>query len=232
MLCTSGAGAVLTALPWAEPGWDDPVPAVDSHLHRMPDLHVEWLLAVAARHPDQTPALADSAARTENARLVEPRASAPDATMRGARPPVSDPHTPGLALLGLIVSVWRSYRPGSPTPPAEVSELVEGCRVRDDRLLEPDFSFLIALPAGDATGKWRTSRSTSPGAPPSRASTTCCGPQWTETRYRVVTESGTPVGACLPVAVVSPAGRLARHQSYFTTSFHLLDWPQTARRTG
>jgi AcrR family transcriptional regulator len=44
--------------------------------------------------------------------------------------PVRDPHSLGLALLGLIVSVWRWYRPGGPTPLAEVSELIEGCCVR------------------------------------------------------------------------------------------------------
>jgi AcrR family transcriptional regulator len=44
--------------------------------------------------------------------------------------PVRDPHTLGQALLGLIVSVWRWYRPGGQTPLAEVSELIEGCCVR------------------------------------------------------------------------------------------------------
>jgi AcrR family transcriptional regulator len=44
--------------------------------------------------------------------------------------PVRDPHALGLALLGLIVSVWRWYRPGGPTPLAEVSDLIEGCCVR------------------------------------------------------------------------------------------------------
>lgn len=44
--------------------------------------------------------------------------------------PVRDPHTLGQALLGLIVSVWRWYRPGGPTPLAEVSEMIEGCCVR------------------------------------------------------------------------------------------------------
>jgi TetR/AcrR family transcriptional regulator, cholesterol catabolism regulator len=44
--------------------------------------------------------------------------------------PVRDAHTLGLALLGLIVSVWRWYRPGGPTPLAEVQELIEGCCVR------------------------------------------------------------------------------------------------------
>lgn len=44
--------------------------------------------------------------------------------------PVRDPHTLGLALLGLIVSVWRWYRPGGPTSLSDVSELIEGCCVR------------------------------------------------------------------------------------------------------
>ncbi|HEX6355988.1 TetR/AcrR family transcriptional regulator [Actinophytocola sp.] len=44
--------------------------------------------------------------------------------------PVRDPHTLGQALLGLIVSVWRWYRPGGPTPLSEVSDLIEGCCVR------------------------------------------------------------------------------------------------------
>ncbi len=44
--------------------------------------------------------------------------------------PVRDAHTLSLALLGLIVSVWRWYRPGGPTPLAEVRELIEGCCLR------------------------------------------------------------------------------------------------------
>lgn len=48
---------------------------------------------------------------------------------RGAFP-VRDAHTLGLALLGLIVSVWRWYRPSGPTPLSEISELIEGCCVR------------------------------------------------------------------------------------------------------
>jgi hypothetical protein len=46
----------------------------------------------------------------------------------------------------------------------------------------------------------------------------------TETVYGVVTESGRPVGAFLSAAVISPAGRIARYQAYFTTSFQLVDW--------
>ncbi|MEV4318057.1 TetR family transcriptional regulator [Actinocrispum sp. NPDC049592] len=44
--------------------------------------------------------------------------------------PVRDAHTMALALLGMIVSVWRWYRPTGTTPLAEVSELIEGCCVR------------------------------------------------------------------------------------------------------
>ena len=44
--------------------------------------------------------------------------------------PVRDAHTLGLALLGLIVSVWRWYRPSGVTTLGEISELIEGCCVR------------------------------------------------------------------------------------------------------
>jgi AcrR family transcriptional regulator len=44
--------------------------------------------------------------------------------------PVRDAHTLALALLGMIVSVWRWYRPGGPTPLPEVRDLIEGCCVR------------------------------------------------------------------------------------------------------
>jgi AcrR family transcriptional regulator len=44
--------------------------------------------------------------------------------------PVRDAHTMALALLGLIVSVWRWYRPTGSTLLSEVCELIEGCCVR------------------------------------------------------------------------------------------------------
>ena len=44
--------------------------------------------------------------------------------------PVRDAHTLALALLGLIVSVWRWYRPSGSTPLDEVRDLIEGCCVR------------------------------------------------------------------------------------------------------
>ncbi|HEX6360968.1 hypothetical protein [Actinophytocola sp.] len=71
-LCAGTPGDVLAELPWAEPEWDTPVAAVDDLVRRAPESHVEWLLAMAARHPAQAPRLADSAARTEDSRLVEP----------------------------------------------------------------------------------------------------------------------------------------------------------------
>jgi hypothetical protein len=43
--------------------------------------------------------------------------------------------------------------------------------------------------------------------------------------YGVVTEAGKPIGAFHSAAVVSPGGRMARYQSFFTTSFGLFDWP-------
>ncbi|EOD64534.1 TetR/AcrR family transcriptional regulator [Amycolatopsis vancoresmycina] len=44
--------------------------------------------------------------------------------------PVRDAHTLALALLGLIISVWRWYRPTGSTPLGEVQELIEGCCLR------------------------------------------------------------------------------------------------------
>jgi hypothetical protein len=72
MLCTGAPGETLAELPWAEPGWDVPVLAVDSLLLlRAPAAHVEWLLAMAIHHPAEAPALADSAERTRDVTLVE-----------------------------------------------------------------------------------------------------------------------------------------------------------------
>ncbi|GAA2309330.1 MULTISPECIES: TetR/AcrR family transcriptional regulator [Streptomyces] len=44
--------------------------------------------------------------------------------------PLRDAQLLGASVLGLIVSVWRWYRPSGPTPLAEVSELIEGACVR------------------------------------------------------------------------------------------------------
>jgi TetR/AcrR family transcriptional regulator, cholesterol catabolism regulator len=44
--------------------------------------------------------------------------------------PLRDAQLLGSSVLGLIVSVWRWYRPSGPTPLSEVSELIEGACVR------------------------------------------------------------------------------------------------------
>ncbi|MFJ6569523.1 TetR/AcrR family transcriptional regulator [Streptomyces sp. NPDC091292] len=44
--------------------------------------------------------------------------------------PLRDAQLLGVSVLGLIVSVWRWYRPYGPTPLAEISELIEGSCVR------------------------------------------------------------------------------------------------------
>lgn len=95
--------------------------------------------------------------------------------------------------------------------------------------LEPDFRFLLALPGGQMSGQSREDfaryiagrdavervhnvlRSAVDGN--------------VEMVYGVVTESGRPTGAFHSAAVVSANGRMLRYQSFFTTSFELLDWP-------
>ncbi|MFB6952217.1 TetR/AcrR family transcriptional regulator [Streptomyces niveus] len=44
--------------------------------------------------------------------------------------PLRDAQLLGAAVLGLIVSVWRWYRPSGPTPLSEISELIEDACVR------------------------------------------------------------------------------------------------------
>jgi AcrR family transcriptional regulator len=44
--------------------------------------------------------------------------------------PLRDAQLLGASVLGLIISVWRWYRPSGPTPLSEISELIEGACVR------------------------------------------------------------------------------------------------------
>jgi hypothetical protein len=44
--------------------------------------------------------------------------------------PLRDAQLLGASVLGLIVSVWRWYRPSGPTPLSEIGELIEGACVR------------------------------------------------------------------------------------------------------
>jgi hypothetical protein len=94
--------------------------------------------------------------------------------------------------------------------------------------VEPDFSYLIALPGREVTGN---SRADFAGYIAGRNATArvhhilrATVDRDFETVYGVVTESGTPVGAFHSAAVVSPGGRMARYQAFFSTSFELLDW--------
>jgi hypothetical protein len=93
-------------------------------------------------------------------------------------------------------------------------------------LLEPDFRFLIALPAGDAIGQSREDFATylagRNAVDRAHNLLRAAVDGDTETVYGVVTESGRPVGNFLSAAVISPAGRIARYQAYFSTTFQLL----------
>ncbi|MFD5750395.1 nuclear transport factor 2 family protein [Streptomyces sp. NPDC127033] len=96
-------------------------------------------------------------------------------------------------------------------------------------LLVPDFQFLIALPGREARG---TSRDDFAAYIAGRAAVdrvhevlraTADGEL--ETVYGVVTESGRTVGSFLSAAAVTPDGHIARYQSFFTTTFDLVDRP-------
>lgn len=96
-------------------------------------------------------------------------------------------------------------------------------------LLEPGFRFLIALPNGEKTGESRADFAAY------IAGRGAVGrvheivrysvDQDLETAYGFVVEAGTPTGAFLSAAVVSPSGLMARYQSFFTPAFNLVDQP-------
>ncbi|WP_406212265.1 nuclear transport factor 2 family protein [Streptomyces canus] len=96
-------------------------------------------------------------------------------------------------------------------------------------LLEPDFRFLIALPGREATGTSRDDfaayiagrNAVERGHKILRHSSDGD----LETVYGVVTQSGKTVGSFLSAAVVTPDGRMARYQSYFSTTYDLIDRP-------
>ncbi|MEV0641728.1 nuclear transport factor 2 family protein [Streptomyces sp. NPDC050619] len=95
-------------------------------------------------------------------------------------------------------------------------------------LLEPDFSFLIALPGKEAIGKSREDFAAyiegRNAVDRSHEILRHSRDGDLETVYGVVTEGGRYVGSFLSAAVISPGGLLARYQSFFTTSFELVDW--------
>jgi hypothetical protein len=95
--------------------------------------------------------------------------------------------------------------------------------------VEPDFRFLIALPGGEVSGRSRADFTAYIGG---RNATDRVHhilreavDRDLETVYGVVTEAGRPIGAFHSAAVVSAAGRMARYQAFFSTSFDLYDWP-------
>ncbi|EFL36991.1 conserved hypothetical protein [Streptomyces viridochromogenes DSM 40736] len=95
-------------------------------------------------------------------------------------------------------------------------------------LLEPDFRFLIALPGKEVTG---TSKEDFAAYIAGRDAVDRAheilryGQDGDlETVYGVVTQGGRYTGSFLSAAVISPGGLLARYQSFFTTSFELVDW--------
>lgn len=98
--------------------------------------------------------------------------------------------------------------------------------------VEPGFRFLIALPGGEVTGR---SRADFAAYIAGRNATArehrilrAAVDRNLETVYGVVTESGRAVGAFHSAAVISTAGRMARYQSYFSTTFDLFDWSAAA----
>lgn len=98
--------------------------------------------------------------------------------------------------------------------------------------VEPDFRFLIALPGGEVTGRSKADFARYLAGRNAvervhhilRAATD----QDLETVYGVVTEAGRPVGAFHSAAVLSPAGKMARYQAFFSTTFDLYEWSATA----
>ncbi|WP_433170242.1 hypothetical protein [Actinoallomurus sp. CA-150999] len=103
-------------------------------------------------------------------------------------------------------------------------------------LLEPDFRFLIALPGREVTGTSRDDFAAYIAGrnPVDRAHEVLRYSRDgdTEIVYGVVTERGRYTGSFLSAAVVSPGGLLARYQSYFSTSFQLVDWTEPGGRPG
>jgi len=95
--------------------------------------------------------------------------------------------------------------------------------------LEPDFRFLIALPGREVTGvskedfaRYIAGRNAVERTHHIIRSAVDGN---LEMVYGVVIEAGAVTGAFHSAAVLTPAGRMARYQSFFTTSFELFDWP-------
>ena len=96
-------------------------------------------------------------------------------------------------------------------------------------LLEPGFRFLIALPSGQRAGRSREDFAdyiAGRNAVDRRHEIVRYSIDGdVETAYGFVVEKGVTTGAFLSAVQVSPAGLMARYQSFFTTDFDLVDRP-------
>ena len=96
--------------------------------------------------------------------------------------------------------------------------------------MEPDVTFLLALPTGPVTGTSRADFAAYIAGRGAGARVhnvlrhTVAGDL--EVVYGIVTESGMRTGSFLAAAVLSPRGRMRRYQSYFDPGFSLFDWPE------
>ncbi|MFC6065292.1 nuclear transport factor 2 family protein [Streptomyces ochraceiscleroticus] len=97
-------------------------------------------------------------------------------------------------------------------------------------LLVPDFRFRIALPGREETGRSKGEFAAYIGGRNAvereHKILRYASDGDLETAYGVVIERGKPVGSFISAAVVTPDGRMARYQSYFTTTFDLIDLPE------
>lgn len=94
-------------------------------------------------------------------------------------------------------------------------------------LLEPAFRFHIALPGGQRSGRSREDFAAYIAGRNAVERTheivRYAVDGDVETAYGFVIEKGVATGAFLSAVQVSPAGLMARYQSYFTTDFDLVD---------
>lgn len=93
-------------------------------------------------------------------------------------------------------------------------------------VMEPDVRFLLALPTGNVTGKSTEDfASYIAGRPAVRRTHEILRAAVdgdTEMVYGVVTDNGVTTGAFHALALVSPNGKLAAYQVYFTTEFQVV----------
>jgi hypothetical protein len=95
--------------------------------------------------------------------------------------------------------------------------------------MEPDLRFLIALPGREVTGRSRADFAAYIGGRQAVARVhhilRSAVDGDLEMVYGVVTDGGRRTGAFQSLALISANGRMARYQSFFTTSFELVDRP-------